>query len=243
MAIEQYTESLTLKEMKCMIGKNSFGYVLPQGDVSGIDKIERILKRAGGKPKECELEDYSLGGKGKAKPEYIITFHDDIHTLIVVECKNSSKKHCSERLNRPNAFAVDGVLYYAKFLKDEYNVIAIAVSGTTTQNMKADAFYSMRGQDKYTMLEKAKDIILEPQNYVELIKGNRLKKAYSLDEIRNTAIDMHNALREIKVTESHKPIFIAGILIALNDKDSSKSYSSLTPQHLTEFPGYSARLG
>ncbi len=172
MAIEQYTESLTLKEMKCMIGKNSFGYVLPQGDVSGIDKIERILKRAGGKPKECELEDYSLGGKGKAKPEYIITFHDDIHTLIVVECKNSSKKHCSERLNRPNAFAVDGVLYYAKFFKDEYNVIAIAVSGTTTQNMKADAFYWMRGQDKYTMLEKAKDIILEPQNYVELIKGN-----------------------------------------------------------------------
>ena len=41
-----------------------------------------------------------------------------------------------------------------------------------TQNMKADAFYWMRGQDKYTMLEKAKDIILEPQNYVELIKGN-----------------------------------------------------------------------
>ncbi len=232
MAIEQYTESLTLREMKCMIGKNSFGYVLPQGDVSGIDKIERILKRAGGKPKECEPEDYSQGGKGKAKPEYIITFHDDIHTLIVVECKNSIKKHCSEKLNKPNSFAVDGVLYYAKFLKDEYNVIAIAVSGTATQNMKVDTFYWMRGQNKYTMLEKAKDIILEPQNYIELIRGNRLKKAYSLDEIRNTAIDMHNSLREIKVTESHKPIFIAGILIALNDKDFSKSYSSLTSYRL-----------
>ena len=41
MAIEQYTESLTLKEMKCAIGKNSFGYVFPQGDVSDIDKIEK----------------------------------------------------------------------------------------------------------------------------------------------------------------------------------------------------------
>lgn len=39
---------------------------------------------------------------------------------------------------------------------------------------------------------------------------------------------MHNALREIKVTEAHKPIFIAGILIALNDEDFSKSYSLLT---------------
>ena len=232
MAIERYTESLTLNEMKCTIGKNSFGYVFPQGDVSDVDKIEKILKQAGGKPKECELDDYAQGGKGKAKPEYIITFHDDIHTLVVIECKNSAKKHCSEKLNRPYSFAVDGVLYYAKFLKNEYNVIAIAVSGTTTQNMKADAFYWMRGQDTYTTLEKAKDIILEPQNYVELIKGNKLKKAYSLDEIRNTAIDMHNALREIKVTESHKPIFIAGILIALNDKDFSKSYSSLTSYQL-----------
>ncbi len=227
MAVERYTESLTLKEMKCVIGKNSFGYVFPQGDVSSVDKMENILKQAGGKPKECELEDYSQGGNGKAKPEYIITFDDDIHTVIVVECKNSVKKHCSEKKNKPSAFAVDGVLYYAKFLKKEYHVIAVAVSGTTTQNMKVDTFYWMRGQDQYTVLAKAKDIILEPQNYLELIKGNKLRKAYSLDGIRNTAIDMHNFLREIKVTESHKPVFIAGILIALNDEDFSKNYSLL----------------
>ena len=228
MAIEQYTESLTMKEMKCTIGENKFGYVFPQGDVSSIDKIDKLLKIAGGKPKECELEDYTQGGKGKAKPEYIITFNDDRHTIIVVECKNTAKKHCSEKKNKPSGYAVDGVLYYAKFLKKEYNVIAIAISGTTTEHMKVGTFYWGLGQDRYTVLSKAKDIILEPQNYIELIKGNKLKKAYSLDEIRNTAIDMHNSLREIKVTEAHKPIFIAGILIALNDEDFSKSYSSLT---------------
>ena len=223
MAIEQYTESLTMKEMKCTIGENKFGYVFPQGDVSSIDKIDKLLKIAGGKPKECELEDYTQGGKGKAKPEYIITFNDDRHTIIVVECKNTAKKHCSEKKNKPSGYAVDGVLYYAKFLKKEYNVIAIAISGTTTEHMKVDTFYWGLGQDRYTVLSKAKDIILEPQNYIELIKGNKLKKAYSLDEIRNTAIDMHNSLREIKVTEAHKPIFIAGILIALNVEDFSKS--------------------
>ncbi len=232
MAIEQYTESLTLKEMNCTIGRNSFGYVFPQGDVPGIDKIGKLLKQAGGKPKECELEDYSQGGKGKARPEYIITFDDDIHTIMVVECKNSVKKHSSKGINKPNMFAVDGVLYYAKFLKNEYNVIAIAISGTTKQNIKADTFYWAHGQNHYTILEKAKDIILEPQNYIDLIKGNKLTKAYSLDEIRNTAIDMHNSLREIKVTEAHKPVFIAGILIALNDEDFSKSYSMLTSYKL-----------
>lgn len=228
MAVERYTESLTLKEMKCTLGKNKFGYVFPQGDVAKIDKLEKLLKLAGGKPKDCELNDFSQGGKGKAKPEYIITFNDDIHTIIVVECKNTIKKHSSEKINKPSQYAVDGVLYYAKFLKQEYNVIAIAISGTKVDNMKVETFYWSKGEDHYSVLKKAKDIILEPQNYIELIKGNKLKKAYSLDEIRNIAIDMHNSLREIKVTEAHKPIFIAGILIALNDEDFSKSYLGLT---------------
>ncbi|MDR1581654.1 MAG: SAM-dependent methyltransferase [Prevotellaceae bacterium] len=227
MPIEQYTESLTIQEMNIRIGQNDFGYVFPQGDVAAVDKIERLLKKAGGKPKMCELDDFSQGGSGKAKPEYIITFNDDIHTIIVVECKNSVSKHFSKGYNHPNGFAVDGALYYAKFLKEEYNVIAVAISGTATNKMKVDTFYWLRGQDTFSSLSKAKDIILEPKNYIELIKGNKLQKAYSLDEIRNTAIDMHNYLREIKVTEVHKPVFIAGILIALNDDDFSKTYSSL----------------
>ncbi len=178
------------------------------------------------------MADYAQGGKGKAKPEYVITFNDDIHTIIVVECKNTAKKHCSVHLNKPGGFAVDGVLYYAKFLKQEYNVIAIAVSGTNVDNMKVDTYYWQQGQEQYSSLKKAKDIILEPKNYIELIRGNKLKKAYSLDEIRNTAIDMHNSLREIKVTEAHKPIFIAGVLIALNDEDFAKSYSMLSSYKL-----------
>ena len=232
MPIEQYTESLTLSEMKCCIGKNSFGYVFPQGDVSTVDKIQILLKKAGGKPKECDVSDYSKGGNGKAKPEYIITFNDDSHTILVVECKNAISKHASENLNKPSAYAVDGVLYYAKFLKEEYNVIAIAISGTTTSKMKVDTFYWQKGQEDYTALRKARDIILEPKNYIELIKGNKLQKSYSLDEIRNTAIDMHNNLREIKVTEAHKPIFIAGILIALNDDDFINNYYNLSSYNL-----------
>ncbi|MDE7400118.1 MAG: N-6 DNA methylase [Oscillospiraceae bacterium] len=227
MANEQYTESITLIEMKCHIGQNDFGYVFPQGDVSDIDKIEVLLKQAGEKPKHCIIDDYAQGGKGKAKPEYIITFNDDTSTIIVVECKKDVRKHSSSDYSYPKDYAVDGALYYAKHLKNEYNVIAVGISGTKKENMKANAFYWMKGQETYNELLKARDIILEPRNYIKLVKGNKLEKAYSLDEIRETAIDMHNYLREIKVTEAHKPIFIAGILIALNDDDFAKSYSSL----------------
>lgn len=82
MPVEQYTESLTLQGMKCVLGENDFGYVYPQGDVTDVSKAERLLQLAGGKPKECALNDYSKGGSGKAKPEYIITFKDDVNTII-----------------------------------------------------------------------------------------------------------------------------------------------------------------
>lgn len=228
MAIEQYTESLTLAEMKCQIGKNDFGYVYPQGDVADIDKVNNLLKFAGGKPKDCPIDLYSPEGAGKAKPEFIITFNKDINTIIVVECKNNVSKHVSKDLSHPALFAVDGVLYYAKFLKSEYNVIAVAISGTKKETMKVDTFYWPQNQACYTELKKAKDIILEPENYLKLVNGEKLQKEYSLEDIRNTALEMHDTLREIKVSEKHKPIFIAGILIALENESFSEEYSKYT---------------
>jgi len=226
MAVERYTEGLVMHEMKCTYGDNGWGYVFPQGDVSDIDKVEELLKKAGGKPVYCALDDYSQGGNGKALPEYIITVNNDSNTIIVVECKSTIKKHVSNDLCNPRGFAVDGVLYYAKFLKEEYNVIAVAISGTNLSNMKSDAFYWLKGQDSYLQLKKAGNIILEPKNYIKLVKGEKLQKDYSLDDIRRVAIEMHDYLREIKVNEAHKPIFIAGILIALSDDDFCKMYAN-----------------
>lgn len=65
MAIEQYTESLTLKEMKCTIGENQFGYVFPQGDVSSVDKIENLLKQAGVSQKNVNWKIIHKAEKGK----------------------------------------------------------------------------------------------------------------------------------------------------------------------------------
>lgn len=227
MAIEQYTESLTLSEMKCRIGENSFGFVYPQGDVPDMDKIERLLKIAGGKPKLSSPHDFINDTRtGKAKPEYVITFNKDLRTIIVVECKKNTKFHESDNFCHPADYAVDGALYYAKYLKNEYNVIAIGISGTSKENMKVSTFYWSQNQGDFYELKKARDIILEPENYIKLVNGEKLQKEYSIEDIRNTALEMHETLREIKVSEKHKPIFIAGILIALEDKIFSEEYSN-----------------
>jgi type I restriction-modification system DNA methylase subunit len=227
MSTEQYTESIVLQEMKCVPGENDFGFCFPQGDVEKIAKLEKALKKAGGKPAVCAIDDYTQGGGGKAKPEYVITFNKQPRIIIVVECKNKVSKHSSEELDRPKNYAVDGALYYAKFLKDDYNVIAIGVSGAKKDTIKANAYYWQKGSDEYTELKKARDIIYEPENYLRLVSGEAVKKAVSIEEIQELALEMHDALRELAVTEREKPVLIAGILIALNDKDFIEEYQNL----------------
>lgn len=226
--IEQYTEELTKNLMGFNLGENDFGYVYPQGNVTGISKIENALKKAGGKPVECELYDYSLGGSGGAKPEFVITFKDDANTILIIECKSKTAQHeTKEVYNKPRKCAVDGALYYAKFFKDDYNVIAIGVSGTDEKKAQLDVFYWTKGQEKPQPQQKLHNIFLTPANYLKAIKGEKITKAYSLDEIRATALDFHDKLREIKLTEKQKPIFIAGILIALEDSSFVGSYANL----------------
>lgn len=223
MASEQFSEELVLKEMHCALGLNSFGSVFPQGDVVAVSKITELLKKAGGKPKICKLSDFDQGGKGKAKPEFVVTLKDDPNTIIVVECKKSKSKHESERRDRPKDFAVDGALYYAKFLKDGYNVVALAVSGTKREDCKVSTFYWPMGQTNFEELTRL-NILLEPANYLRFLHGEKIARAYSIEEIRQTAIRMSNSLRVAKVTANDKPIFIAGILIALQDSDFEKMY-------------------
>ncbi len=222
---ERLTEELFLKESKIYIGKNPFGFVYEQGDVPNIASIKSCLQKAGGKPMDCALDDYSCGGTGKAKPEFIITFNEDHNLLIVVECKTSVKKHTSDELNHPKAYAVDGVLYYAKFLKENFNVIAVAISGTKKETAKVSTFYWQKGFDNFQELQRL-NIVLEPLNYLKFIRGERISIAYSIEEIRGTAAIMSEKLRVAKVTANDKPIFIAGILIALQDQDFEREYSS-----------------
>ena len=96
MRSQQYTEQLTLREMKCSIGENEFGYIFPQADLPSLEKVESLLKKAGGKPNQCAINEFILTSKGKAKPEYIITFNDESKTIIVIECKKHPNKNETE---------------------------------------------------------------------------------------------------------------------------------------------------
>lgn len=227
MANERYSENLVLEEMGVKLGKNDFGYVFPQGEAENFDKIEEKLKEMGGKPTFCELDDYSTTGAGRAKPEYIVTFNEDKNTILIVECKKSLKDHVSEKKDMPQKYAVDGALFYAKHLKDDYNVLAVAVSGTSKSNVKVNTFYWKKGFETPLELKKAKDTILEPLNYLNLANGKKMERRFSLQEIRELSQIMHEKLRQIKISEKDKPIFVAGILIALQNQDFRADWNNI----------------
>lgn len=227
--IERHTEKLAEQEMRiAAYGENEFGCVYLQGEKTPNSDVNKALEKAGGKPGDCDLSAFSARGAGKAKPEYIITLKRDLNTIIVVECKNSVKKHRSDGMNHPRDYAVDGALYYAKYLKEFFNVIAVAISGTKKSEAQVDAFYWARNQAAFIELAKAKNIILEPENYLKLVRGEKVQKAYSLSEVKATAVRLHDSLRINKMTEKQKPLFIAGILLALQDDAFSNDYDKIT---------------
>lgn len=80
-------------------------------------KIDKLLKNS------------SKSGNGAGRPEFIISFKNNPDNLIVIECKASISQHESKNRNLYKDYAVDGVLLYASYLKDAFNIIAIAVSG------------------------------------------------------------------------------------------------------------------
>lgn len=80
--------------------------------------------------------------KSRGTPDFTITL-DESDIIIVIECKGSLDDHSmfdnpSDYLNygygnpsETERYAINGALWYASFLKSEYDVVVIGVSGQT----------------------------------------------------------------------------------------------------------------
>lgn len=235
MANEQNTEALTRKLMNFEVGDNDGFTVYAQSVDESLTDIYSCLLRAGGKPKEFNelglTENSKRKTKAKAKPEYIITYKDDPNTILVIECKSKTEKHASKEnsasFQYPKDYAVDGVLYYSYFLKDNFNVIAIAVSGTE-KSYKVNEYYWVKGQSQPIEQEKTRNTLLTPKNYKDLIEKKKLVKKFSYTEIKEKAIEFNDHLRsELKIEPSKRIMFIAGCLLALKDPTFQQTYSTL----------------
>lgn len=179
-------------------------------------KIKQVADLLKGKSKK--------GKGGNGKPDFIISFPSNSKYLIVGECKPSPTRHRSENLDKPVDFAVDGVLHYAKYLKEEYNVLAIAVSGELEHEMVVSHFYWKKGNREYSELSDSK--LLAIDDYLQVFEDQFFISDFYTRDIAYKARYLNEEFNAYTIPEYKRCTMISAMLLALINDDFKTNYSS-----------------
>lgn len=171
------------------------------------------------------LQKGSKSGKGVGRPEFIISFPtQNSNYLIVIECKASITKHQSENLNKPKDFAVDGVLHYGKILSEDFDVIAIAVSGVTHNELKVSTFRWIKGANIY--INENTEKLLPLNDYLKFFNNETFSENLKNIDIIQKAVYLNEEFHSYSITENGRCTIVSAILISLLDVPFKNSYSS-----------------
>jgi type I restriction-modification system DNA methylase subunit len=172
------------------------------------------------------LQNASKSGKGVGKPEFIVSFPaGNIDYLLVIECKASVTNHQSTILDNPKDFAVDGVLHYAKALSVEFDVIAIAVSGQTEQELLVSHFVWKKGEEKPTE-KKADKKLLSINDYLKLFNNEQFADNLRNVDIIQKAIYLNEEYQAYSITEMTRCTMVSAILLSLLHEPFRISYKT-----------------
>lgn len=202
------------------------------------DSMFKTIKLEEQKPKNERIKELlknaSKRGTGKSgSPEFIITFSTIMNLVMIVECKSELKNHISKssETNNPEKFAVDGALHYSKFLNNDFNVIAIAVSGQDKNKLKVSNFVIKKGEKKKEVDPK----LLSIYDYISLIENENNLEKLKHENILLIASKLNDKLYHYSVPEHERATIVSGILIGLQNKVFRKSYENHSvPSDLAE---------
>jgi type I restriction enzyme M protein len=207
MVNERKTEQLVRSMLKDKGYLNDSNIVIEE-QASDNPRINKLLKNA------------SKAGKGQGYPEFIIQFKNNSDHIILVECKAKVSKHESVDRKNYKDFAVDGVLLYASYLKDDFNVTAIAVSGENEREKKISSFLWLKGNYTYKNIQDK--TLLTPDEVSSILTEQ--SKPISESELISKAIEYNSFLHTYSIPEVERCTLISAILIALQDRPFLSSY-------------------
>jgi len=160
-------------------------------------------------------------GKG-GFPEFIVTFPSIMDLVLIVECKPDTKYHESKKGDEPEKYAVDGVLHYANFLREDFNVIAIAVSGESEDKLTISNFFMKKKEKKIKLLNLKR--LLSIYDYLNLVEEKENAEKLKDQNILVFASELNKGLYNYSVPENERATIVSGILIALQNKNFRQSY-------------------
>jgi type I restriction enzyme M protein len=201
MANERKTENL-VRKLLLEQGYSDSENVVIEEQQSDNPRIDKLLKNAS-----------KTGGGGKGFPEFIISFKDSPNNLVVIECKADTKYHKSKTKKKYKEYAVDGVLLYASYLKEGFNVVAIAVSGETEREMKISHFLWLK--NKHTYKEINDKVLLDKKSLFSVVE--KQSQPLKEEELNKKAIEYNELLHKHSIPEVDRCTVISSILVALQD--------------------------
>ena len=165
-------------------------------------------------------------------PEFIITFPSLMDLVIIIECKSRLEHHKNRSgVADPEKYAVDGVLHYSKFLNDEFDVIAIAVSGQKNDELLVTNY----AIEKKNIVKEIDQKLLSIYDYISIMTNKNNAEKLKHENILLTASKLNKKLYDYTVPESERATIISGILIALQNDAFKDGYDKqLIPSELVE---------
>lgn len=165
------------------------------------------------------------GGKGVGAPEFIISFPTDSRYIIIVECKADSSKHESKNRDKIKTYAVDGVLHYAKALSIDYDIIAIAASGETFNQLIVSHFLWKKGAETYEELTEDKQL-LPINSYLHLFANEQFADNLRNVDIVSKAIELNEDYNNYSIPEQTRNTMVSAMLLSLLHTPFRESYKS-----------------
>lgn len=218
---EKITDSLVITMLRAN------GYI--DGNFKSLEKDVQVwTNRSENKLIDDLLSKASKRGTDKpGYPEFII-FDQKYNIVIVIEDKRDPKFHLYEKMDKRIAdFAVNGALWYASFLKDTFDVIAIGVSGSTIEEIQIDHYVWKKGAETFSNLNLRK--IQKIDDYRNAVKKQEknIREVSEFKTLTLKAKEINEFLRDYLGVIENKRLYVLGsILYALEDPAFKMAYSA-----------------
>lgn len=175
----------------------------------------------------------------KGTPDFIVT-KDGSEIIIVVECKGDKEHHSAiNNLDEykmkgygtgeeTQKYAVNGALWYASFLCDKYDVIAIGVSGQNEVECKVSSFVWPKGGSisDIMLLEDGSltDSFMSINQYIkdaDKVLGRFVATETEVKrELRRYTLSCANFLRSNGIEDDSKAGFVSAVILGLTNQES-----------------------
>lgn len=176
--------------------------------------------------------------KTKGTPDFIVTL-DESEIILLIECKGSIEDHSQfDNMSEYSAYgfgtpeetkryAINGALWYASFLKDNYDVIAIGVSGQNNIEARVTSYIWPKNGDvkEIVLIEDGhlRDSLVSIKQYqkdADIALGRLAEPDEIKKELRRYTLACANFLRSNGIEDNSKAGFISAIVLGLTNHES-----------------------